>query len=149
SQQLVNQPDNADAHYKYGLLLLQGAHLPAAAEHFENALAINSTHYRARTKLAICLNEMGKKSEALRTLTSSVSLGSETFALHYKTAVLFSDRGQFLKTAEQLQSSLNRGFAETAAAANLSVVLQNLGLADRASAVWDNLDAAAEDDSSD
>ena len=148
SQQLVNQPDNADAHYKYGLLLLQGANLPAAAEHFENALAINSTHYRARAKLAICLNEMGKKSEVLKTLTSAVSLGSETFALHYKTAVLFSDRGQFLKTAEQLQSSLNQGFAETAAAANLSVVLQNLGLADRASAVWDNLDAAADDDSS-
>jgi tetratricopeptide (TPR) repeat protein len=148
SRQLTSQPDNADAHYKYGLLLLQGANLSAAAEHFENALAINSTHYRARAKLAICLNEMGKKSEAIKTLASAVSMGSEIFALHYKTAILFSDRGQFVKTAKQLQSSLNQNLAETTATANLSVVLQNLGLADRASAVWDNLDAAADNDSS-
>lgn len=76
-------------------------------------------------------------------------MGSETFALHYKTAILFSDRGQFLKTAEQLQSSLNRNLAETAAAANLSVVLQNLGLADRVSAVWNGFDATADNNSND
>jgi tetratricopeptide (TPR) repeat protein len=149
SQQLVNQPDNTDAHYKYGLLLLQGTNLSAAAEHFENALAINPTHYRARAKLSICLNEMGKKSEALKTLTSAVSIANESFALHYKTAILFSDRAQFLKTAEELQSSLNQGLTETAAVANLSVVLQNLGLADRASAVWDNLGTAQDNDGCD
>lgn len=145
SHQVASQPDNADAHYKYGLLLLQAANLPAAAEHFENALAINSTHHHARAKLAICLNEMGKKSEAIKMLASAVPVASETFALHYKTAILFSDRGQFLKTAEQLQNTLHQTFAETAATANLSVVLQNLGLADRVSAVWDTIETDTDD----
>ncbi|MDO8303607.1 MAG: tetratricopeptide repeat protein [Sedimentisphaerales bacterium] len=149
AQQLADQPDNADAHYKYGLLLLHGSNLPAAAQHFEYALEINPTHYRARAKRAICLDEIGKKSEAVKILTSAVSLGSESFALHYKTAILFADHGQFLKTAEQLQSSLDQSFTKTAAASNLSVVLQNLGLVDKASAAWDGLDAAADDESGD
>jgi tetratricopeptide (TPR) repeat protein len=147
SQQLASQPNNADAHYKYGLLLLYGANVTGAAEHFGNALAINPTHNRARAKLAICLHEMRRKPEAIKTLTSAVPAGKDTFALHYKTAILFADRGHFLKTAEQLQRSVNRSLAESAAVPNLSVVLQNLGLVDSASVAWDCFEPPANDDS--
>ena len=149
SQQLANHPDNADAYYKYGLLLLQGANLPSASQHFESALEINPTHYRARAKRAICLNEIGKKTEAVKILTAAVSPDSDIFTLHYKTAILFADRGQFLKTAEHLQGSLNQSLTKTAATPNLSVVLQNLGLVDKASAAWDGWDSTADSESGD
>jgi tetratricopeptide (TPR) repeat protein len=132
TQYLANQPDNADAHYRCGLLLLHGANLTAATQCFANALAINTMHYRASAKLAICLYEMGKKSEAAERLAAATLPDSQTLKLYYKAAILFSNQAQFHETAKELQSTLRRSLAQTSAVPNLSVVLQNLGLADRA-----------------
>jgi tetratricopeptide (TPR) repeat protein len=147
SQRLKSYPDNPDTHYKCGLLLLHAVNLPAAVQYFENTLAMNPTHYRARGKLAICLHETGRKSDALKLLTSTILPDNDTLALHYKTAVLFANRSHFDKTAQQLQDTLNRSFTKSEAMPNLAAVLQNLGLADRASV--DCFDSVADDGSGD
>ena len=43
--------------------------LAEAAQAFEQALAINPTHYRSRTKLAMCLEESSQKDRAIQILT--------------------------------------------------------------------------------
>ena len=146
SQQLTSQPDNADSHYKYAVLLLNGANLPAAVEHLEKTLSLNPTHYRARAKLAICLHEMGKKSEALTVLTGTVFPDHDTLALHYKTAILFADQKQFGKMTEHLQNSLVQNLTETTAEQALAIVLQNMGLASRVSTLWESPADAADDE---
>ena len=144
---LTCQPDNADAHYKFGLLMLNNSNLAAAIEQFKKTMTINPTHYRAQGKLAICLNETGRKAKAMKLLICESLPDNDTLNLHYKTALLFADRNRFANTAQQLENLLGKSLAQTAAVPNLTVVLQNLGLIDRASAAWECMDSSADDES--
>jgi len=138
-QQLQRRPDNPDLHYRLGVLLM-GLDRPAdAAKGFKAALHINPTFSRARTKLAVCLFETGKNTEALQQLTETPTLDTQTLELHYKTAILYCDKIRFASSLLNLQRYLQENFTHPDATVNVSIVLQNLGLLDRADTAWDNL----------
>jgi hypothetical protein len=59
--------------------------------------------------------------------------------LHYHTALLYCDRVKFASSLINLEHHLERNFACPDATINISIILQNLGLLDRATAMWDNL----------
>jgi len=96
-------------------------------------------HSRARTKLILCLYEAGQKEIALDRLTLSDCLDKNTLDLHYKTALLFSHKIKFASSLLNLQRMTETNLASSDSTINVSIVLQNLGLLDRAEALWDNL----------
>jgi tetratricopeptide (TPR) repeat protein len=143
-QQIAAQSQNPSLYYRLGLLLMSLPSFPEAIEAFRSALQINPTYFRARTKLAICLLEAGDHNLALEQLTAANVLDSDTVKLHYKFALLYCDALRFASSLINLQQYMQDNFASTYHVPNVEVVLENLGLLDRAAAMWDNLSETAE-----
>jgi tetratricopeptide (TPR) repeat protein len=138
-QQVAKRPQNSDLRYRLGVLMLNVGRIQDAIRSFEAALEINPIYTRARTKLAICLFESDRKREALDCLGRRESIDKDTLDLHYRTALLYCDRLKFASSLLNLEHHLEKNFAHSDATVNISVILQNLGLLDRAGATWDSL----------
>jgi len=138
-QHLTRRPQNPDLHYRLGVLMMSVGKLNDAVKLLQAALEINPTYARARSKLAVCLFESNQKQAALEQLIGPDCLNKDTLELHYKVAVLYCDKLKFASSLINLNRLLESNFTCTDATVNISVVLQNLGLLDRAVAMWDNL----------
>ncbi len=142
--QLAVQPQNPELHYRMGILLTAVGRMSDAAKEFDIAIQINPQFFRARSKLAICLFETGRKKAALKILSKPDSLDSNTLDLHYKVGLLYCDRFRFASSLINLQHYVEQTLATTCPTVNVSIVLQNLGLLDRATAIWENLSETAD-----
>ena len=142
-QQITLQPQNPDLQYRLGILMMGVARLSEAIKCFQTALQINPTYTRARNKLAICLFETDQKQPALEQLIGPDCLDKDTLELHYKVALLYCDRLKFASSLINLERHMENNFAASGSTVNISIVLQNLGLLDRATAMWDNLSYTA------
>ncbi len=138
-RQIIARPQNPDLHYRLGVLTMSVGRMSDGLKAFQSALEINPTYTRARSKMAVCLFEMGQKESALEQITSPECLDRDTLELHYKTALLYCDRLKFASSLINLERFMENNFTCADAAINISIVLQNLGLLDRAAAMWDNL----------
>jgi len=143
-QQLAANPQNPDLCYRLGLLLANAGQFAEAADAFRTVLQTNPTHSRARTKLAVCLFETNHHDQAVQQLIEPACPDARTLELHYKTALLYCDRVRFACSLINLESCLEQSLANLDTTVNISVVLQNLGLLDRADAMWENLCHTAE-----
>jgi len=143
-QQIAQRPQNPDLHYRLGVLMMSLGRLTEAVLSFQSALEINTDYHRARNKMAICLFEIDRKAEALDHLSAPARLDKDTLDLHYKTALLYCDKVKFASSLMNLERHLENNFARPDAAVNISIVLQNLGLLDRVTTMWDNLSDTAE-----
>jgi tetratricopeptide (TPR) repeat protein len=137
--QMNRQPNSADGHYRVGICLMRAGEIAGAIGQFEEALKINPLFSRARTKLAVCLFDVDRKDEALETITAEISPAKDDLDLYYKTAVLFTNKSLFTRAQQNLQNFLSQNYARAESAQNISNVLQNLGLIDRASALLECL----------
>lgn len=142
-QQINIHPQNPDLYYRLGLLMMNIGRLEDGLKLFQTALQINPTHTRARSKLTLCLFETGHKQAALEQLTAPQILDKDMLELHYKVALLYCDKVKFASSLINLDRLLENNFTCTDAVINISIVLQNLGLLDRATAMWDNLSDTA------
>ncbi len=138
-RQLENLPRSADAHYKFGILMMGAGKLKDAADSFQIAIEINPTHCRARSKLAICLHEANNSQAAIGVLTTRDNLDHDTAALHYQTAMLYANRTKFAAAIQEMEETMRNNFTDSDATENIQVVLENIGLVDRATATWDRL----------
>jgi tetratricopeptide (TPR) repeat protein len=138
-RQIAHRPQNPDLHYRLGVLMMGVGMLSDAIRSFQAALQINPTHTRAGSKLTVCLFETGQKQPAMDRLTAPDCLDKDTLELHYKTALLYCNRLKFASSLINLDHLLENNFTSADATVNISIVLQNLGLLDRAAAMWDNL----------
>lgn len=142
-RQISCQLHNPDLHYRLGILMMSIANLKQAIQFFQNALEINPTYHRAKSNLSICLYETNQKQLALKYLTAPDCFDKDTLELYYKTVLLYCDRVKFASSIMNLDRFLKRNFTDTHAAPNISIVLQNLGLLDRAAFTWENLSETA------
>lgn len=136
---IAERPQNPDSYYRLGVLLMSLGRFQEALKSFETAIEINPLYGRARTKLVVCLFETKKAQQALGQLAAPQPLDPGTLSLHYQTALLYCNRLKFASTLLNLERLMEDNFAYPATADNVSIVLQNLGIVDRASATWDNL----------
>jgi tetratricopeptide (TPR) repeat protein len=143
-QQITHRPQNPDLHYRLGVLMMSIGRLAESIQSFQTVLEINPDYNRARSKLAICLFETDRKSEALEHISGPDRLDKDTLELHYKTALLYCDKVKFASSLMNLERHLEKNFARPDAAVNISIVLQNLGLLDRVTTMWDNLSDTAD-----
>ncbi|MHC4720267.1 MAG: tetratricopeptide repeat protein [Planctomycetota bacterium] len=138
-EQILLRPQNPDLHYRLGVLLTSVGQPDEAIRTFESAVEINPTYSRARSKLAVCLFETGRHDAALEHLTGPECLSKETLELHYKTALLYCNSIKFASSLINLEHHMENNFACADPTVNISVILQNLGLLDRTSVMWDSL----------
>ncbi len=131
--------------YRLAILLMSLSEFERAAELFGQTLQINPSHHRAQTKLAICLHQTGQKESAINHLTADTHFEPQMLDLHYKTALLYADRVKFASSMLNLERQLEDNYAGSDAGVNISVVLQNLGLLDRETAMWESLTDIAAD----
>jgi len=143
-QQITHRPQNPDLYYRLGVLMMSIGRLAESIQSFQTVLEINPDYNRARSKLAICLFEINQKAEALEHLPGPDRLDKDTLELHYKTALLYCDKVKFASSLMNLERHLEKNFARPDAAVNISIVLQNLGLLDRVTTMWDNLSDTAD-----
>ena len=95
---------------------------------------------------SVCLFDNGRTEKAIQTLIDNDEQKfSSLLEMYYKTAILYCDKQAFakairklnrIKATEQSQSSEIRE--------NLEIVLENLGLLDRAFANWKRLEQTSE-----
>jgi len=142
-RQISQNPRNPDLLYRLGLLMISIENIEEAIQAFKAVLEINPTFNRARNKLAICMFETNKQKEALSYLTLTNCLDTDTLLLHYKTALLYCDSVKFASSLLNLEQNIQENYVKADATTNISVILQNLGLLDRASAMWDNMEDTA------
>jgi len=143
-RQITHRPQNPDLHYRHGVLMTSVGRLSEAIQSFQTALDINPDYNRARSKLAICLFEINHKEEALEYMPGPDRLDKDTLELHYKTALLYCDKVKFASSLMNLERHLEKNYACPDASVNISIVLQNLGLLDRVTTMWDNLSDIAD-----
>ncbi len=142
-QQIAAKPRNPDLHYRLGVLMMSVGRLSDAVELFQTALEINPTYYRSKSKLAVCLLETDQEERAIGYLNGPEHIDKDSLELHYKTALLYCDKVKFASSLMNLEHYMETNFATADVAVNISIVLQNLELLDRASAMWENLSDTA------
>lgn len=138
-RQISHRIQNPDLYYRLGVLLMSVGRINSAIDSFRNALEVNPTYGRARSKLAVCLLEAGQKEAAIEQLVAFNYLDKYTLNLHYRTALLYCNKIKFASSLINLDRYMEDNFASSDAAFNISIVLQNLGLLDRVTAMWENL----------
>lgn len=143
NEMLRLSPDNPELHYRLGVLLMSAGRLTQAAELFKRTLELAPTNLSALNKLIVCLYETDEKALALENISIPGCLDSETLELHYRVALLYCDKIRFAHSLLNLVQWLLETFSATDATVNISLVLQNLGLVDSASAICDNLHQTA------
>jgi tetratricopeptide (TPR) repeat protein len=142
--QIARHPLNPDLHYRFALLMMGVGEIRRAIEAFRRALEINPTFGRARSKLAVCLFETQSKEAAMEQLAAPYCLDRQMLELHYQTALLYCDKIKFASSLMNLERQMHKNFTGSGdTAVNISLVLQNLGLLDRAETMWDNLSDTA------
>lgn len=134
-QAIMQNPNHADLHYRYALLLRSRGKYPEAIKHYKIALEINPSYHKASVKLGLCQRESGDHHEALEHLKRSVEINHEYVDLHYKLGLMYCDRIQFALAVEHysLESETSR---QGNIHDNLELALQNMGLVDRCQATW-------------
>lgn len=138
-QQIEQQPQNPDLYYRLGILLTSIGMFEQAANTFKTAIEINPTFNRARNKLVLSLFQTGQKKISLEYLFGPKCLDKNILNLHYKTALLYCDKLKFASSLINFQNLLSNSLTSGTAAYNIGIVLQNLGLLDPVTSMWENL----------
>jgi tetratricopeptide (TPR) repeat protein len=137
---LARFPHNPDLSYRLAILCINVDQFAEAVELLEASLRINPTFARATTKMAVCLFETGRQQQALDLIMPQRSYDPGTLELYYQTALLYCNRIKFASSVINLQQQLEATVgADLNPAANISIVLQNLGLSDTVGVMWENL----------
>jgi tetratricopeptide (TPR) repeat protein len=145
-QQLQKFPARPDVHYKYGILMMVENNLPLAISEFQNVLPLNPIHYRALNKLAVCHFDNGRPEKAVDTLLNDTQNNiSSLLEMYYKTSILYCDKEAFAKAIQKLNLTKATEQPQTSEIReNLEIILENLGLLDRAFANWKRLEETSE-----
>jgi Flp pilus assembly protein TadD len=93
----------------------------------------------ALIRLAITQQDLGQIHQAIETFRRAVELKPQHVDLHYRLALLYTDGRQFAQAVEQIEQAAGLAPDNPQVRAALALSLQNMGLADRAAAVWRGL----------
>ncbi len=137
--QIEQQPQNPELYYRLGILMMSIEDFDEAVVAFGNAININPTFSRARNKLVLSLFQTGRKKAALECIEGPNCLDGDTLNLHYRTALLYCDKLKFASSLMNLENLLADNLTTSNAAYNIAIVLQNLGLLDPVTSMWENL----------
>ena len=135
-QGLAENPNRADLHYHYAVLLRGRGRREEAIHHLGLALRINPSYGRAQLKLGLAEYDKGAKERGIEEFIKSLSVQHEYVELHYKLGLMYCDKILFALAVEQLGAAPEGGGEGGDVQVTLGLALQNMGLVDRAAAMW-------------
>jgi len=138
-EQLKQRPNNPDLLYRLGVLMMSVNRSTEAVKAFKKVLKLNPEYTRAKSKLIVSLFEVGREEQAVAELVAAEPITKDSLELHYKTAMLYCDKVRFASSLINLEQYMEDNFASADTTINISIVLQNLGMLDKAAAMWENL----------
>jgi hypothetical protein len=93
---------------------------------------------RAMTKLILSHYALGDNHRAIKHLSNQKDLTDPVLMqLYYKTALLFCSRTRFAASMLNLSRQLHSNMAEVDPSAHIQIVLQDIGVLDRAEVMFD------------
>lgn len=128
-------PGRADLRYQFAVLLRADGQDPQAAEQFVKVLGENPCCIEARIRLGILQAEGGRKDQAAQTFRQALQTPPEALEAHYRLGVLYTDRRRLEEEARRMEAAAGPA-DRPRVRERLALSLQNLGLMDRAAAVW-------------
>lgn len=131
---LARHRDDAELHYRYGVLVRQLGAVEEAIGALERATAIHPSFGKALIKLGLCLRECGRLAEATDAFRRALLTPPDAIGLHYSLALMFAQRNQFELAMERYADADRDG--EVGLRRSIALSLQSLGLVDRAEATW-------------
>ena len=72
----------------------------------------------------------------MNAITESQVLSSAVLESYYRTAILYCDKPAFAKAVQKIQTRMGETIQNTEVHTNLEIILENLGLVDRAFTSW-------------
>ena len=133
------RPGHADVRYRYGVLLRSEGRLSEALEQFTAAVEINPAYVQAIIHKGIAEQDLGKTDDVIETFKSVLDIRPEFVDLHYKLALLYTDRCEFEQAVRHMEAAADGAADNQQIRAGLALSLQNMGLMDRAAATWRSL----------
>lgn len=133
SEAVAASPQQANLHYRLGLLCRATGDTDGAIAAFRRVLAIVPHYIPAAARLAACLHTAGQSEDALRLLGAAVHLPDATLRRYYDLAVAASDPAQFARAVAIMTGKANPHEAANIRA-NLCFALSELALLDQSRA---------------
>ena len=93
----------------------------------------------ALIRLGITQQDLGQGEAAIATFGRILELKPEYVDVHYRLAVLHTDRRQFEQAVRHMEAASNLAPGNPQFRAGLALALQNMGLMDRVAATWRSL----------
>jgi hypothetical protein len=90
------------------------------------------------------MGELGQIDEAMENLQKMQALSSAMLELHYQTALLFCDKHRFAGAVRQVQNNQFQGMSSENTKDSIEVVLENLGIVDRALSNWSKIEQTSQ-----
>jgi len=136
---VAHHGEQADARFRYGVLLRSESRLGEAVEQFSKAVEINPTYVQAIIKLGITQQELGMVEEAIETFKQALEVEPSYVDVHYRLGLLYTDRREFERAVEEMAAADEGAGDSHQVRVALALSLQNMGLMDRAAAAWRSL----------
>jgi len=127
-----HDPNNAEAHYNYGNLLLALEKPAQAAGEYEKAIKAKPTYAKAYGNLAVALSIMGKTDEAIETNRFVISLEPNDANLYYNLAGILEGKGRVDEAIESLRKVIELVPDDLSARTDLANYLLGQGKIDEA-----------------
>ena len=139
ADQVAAHPGHADVRYRYGVLLRSEGRLAEALEQFTAAVRINPSYVQAIIHKGITEQDLGRTDDVIETFKSVLDIRPEFVDVHYKLALLYTDRREFEQAVAHMEAAAEGAADNQQIRAGLALSLQNMGLMDRAAATWRSL----------
>jgi len=131
--------NQAALHYRYGMLLKWQGKIAAATEAFTRAVQISPAYTTAKIKLGIAQQESGHVEQAIETLGHSMDVPQNEIDMHYKLALLYTDRAQLEEALQLMERESGGSVSRVEIREAVALSFQNMGLANRTAATMRDL----------
>ena len=125
--------------YELSLLELYRNGPKQAIQYLQDAAETEPVTMRAISRMALCQYSLGNSQLSLEILSQLITPDAQAMQLHYQTALLYMNPVKFAGSVMNLDRQLELSCAANNPSSRISLVLQNLGILDRAQAVWDDI----------
>jgi len=133
TEAVAASPQQANLHYRLGLLCRAIGDTDGAIAAFRRVLAIVPHYLPAAARLAACLHRSGHSDDALRLLAAAVQLPDATLRRYYDLAVAATDPAHFARAVSMMTGQVAHREAANIRA-NLCFALSELALLDESRA---------------
>jgi tetratricopeptide (TPR) repeat protein len=129
----VENPENAEAHFKQGVASLQAGQFQAACDELGEAIRQNPQRADAYIYMGIAENQLGRFADAVTAFQNALRFNRDSNAAHYNLALSFLGLHKNDEAERELRISLKLDPNNAAADYNLALLLEQDGKFEEAS----------------